>query len=263
MPARYPRRFGQLSNESFSTCGRTLPTRAGLPRRGRIASRSVDALLAVVAASAATAFFVDLVRSYRRRPRRHVAVWATAVAMYGLATWALAVGVVAGWSDPVFRVFYLFGAILNVPFLALGSIYLAAPGMGRRLLDFFVVLGLLAAFIVVTAPTVAAIPADGLPAGSEVFAPFTEVGPTGPRFWALIANVLGTLVLVSLGVVSIIRLRNRTAMLANALVIAGVLAPVYGGTLFALGEAGTFAASLLLGAVLLWSGFRVGQTSAT
>ncbi len=218
-------------------------------------------MIALSAAAVATAFFVDLVISYRTRPRRHIAIWALAIAMYSIATWALAVGVLIGWTDPVFRVFYLFGAILNVPFLALGSFYLAAPKAGRRMLEFFVLFGLVAAFVVITAPTLNAVPADGLPAGSEVFASFTEVGPAGPRFWAFVANVLGTLVLIGLAIVSIVRLArvNRTSVLANGLVIAGVLAPVYGGTLFAFGEAGSFAASLLLGAVLLWAGYRVGS----
>ncbi|MBT8199103.1 MAG: hypothetical protein KJO36_01175 [Acidimicrobiia bacterium] len=221
----------------------------------------MDTIMALAAAGVATAFFVDLAMGYRVRPRRHVAVWALAIAMYAIATWALVVGVVFGWTDPVFRVFYLFGAILNVPFLALGSLYLAAPKTASRLLEFFVIFGLLAAFVVITAPTVNTVPTDGLPAGSDVFASFREVGPTGPRFWALVANVLGTLVLIGLAIVSILRLArvNRTSVLANGLVIAGVLAPVYGGTLFAFGEAGSFAASLLLGAILLWAGYRVGS----
>lgn len=221
----------------------------------------MDTIIALAAAGVATAFFVDLGMGYRVRPRRHVAVWALAIAMYAIATWALVVGVVFGWTDPVFRVFYLFGAILNVPFLALGSLYLAAPKTASRLLEFFVIFGLLAAFVVITAPTVNTVPTDGLPAGSDVFAAFSEVGPTGPRFWALVANVLGTLVLIGLAIVSIVRLArvNRTSVLANGLVIAGVLAPVYGGTLFAFGEAGSFAASLLLGAILLWAGYRVGS----
>lgn len=222
----------------------------------------MDSFLSIAAAAAATAFLADLVRGYRARPRRHVAVWALAIGMYATATWALAIGVTLGWSGSVFRIFYLFGAILNVPFLALGSFYLAAPRAGRRLLDFFVVFGFLATFVVATAPTVQAIPSSGLPAGSDVFAAFTEVGPTGPRFWALVSNVLGTLVLIGLALVSMVRLArvNRMAILANGLVIAGVLAPVYGGTLFAFGEAASFAASLLLGAVLLWAGYRVGST---
>jgi len=225
----------------------------------------VDAILSIAAAVAATAFFVDLVLSYRRRARPHVAVWALAIAMYAIATWALAAGVVLGWSGPGFRIFYLFGAVLNVPFLALGSVYLASPRVGRRLLDFFVLFGLLAAFVVITAPVIAEVQSDGFPAGSDVFAPFTEVGPTGPRFWALISNVLGTLVLIGLALISIVRLMrtDRKLAFANGLIIAGVLAPVYGGTLFAFGEAATFAASLLLGALLIWAGYRTGQVSRT
>jgi hypothetical protein len=68
-----------------------------------------------------------------------------------------------------------------------------------------------------------------------------------------------------LALVSIVRLMrtDRKLAFANGLIIAGVLAPVYGGTLFAFGEAATFAASLLLGALLIWAGYRTGQVSRT
>ena len=45
---------------------------------------------------------------------------------------ALWVAEAAGWSSPSFRAFYLFGAILNVPWLALGTVFLLA---GRRIGD--------------------------------------------------------------------------------------------------------------------------------
>ncbi len=87
------------------------------------------ALLASLVAFAASAIFCR--RLYGRWDaggRRNPALlaWTISLGMFSVASAALLVGVVAGWSSPVFHVFYLFGAVLNVPWLALGSILINA-----------------------------------------------------------------------------------------------------------------------------------------
>ena len=169
-----------------------------------------------------------------------------------------------GWTSPVFRLFYGFGAILNVPFLGIGSAYLVwGETTGRRLLEFFSVAGGFALFITFTAPFVAPLPSEGLPAGSDVFAEIGEVGPTGPRFYALIFNIVGTLLLVGLAALSAVRFwhTNRRLVTANLLIVLGGLFPAFGGSLFALGETSAFALSLLAGAALLWTGFEVASSA--
>jgi hypothetical protein len=54
-------------------------------------------------------------------------VWSVALAQFGLASAALAWGIGFGWTPLVYRAFYYFGAILNVAWLALGTIWLLAP----------------------------------------------------------------------------------------------------------------------------------------
>ncbi len=44
--------------------------------------------------------------------------------MFALASAALWLAEAKGWSSATFRTFYLFGAILDVPWLALGTVYL-------------------------------------------------------------------------------------------------------------------------------------------
>ena len=46
--------------------------------------------------------------------------------MFAVASLALTAGVAAGWTPLSFKVYYLFGAILNVPWLALGTVELLA-----------------------------------------------------------------------------------------------------------------------------------------
>ena len=53
--------------------------------------------------------------------------------MFALGSAALWAGAALGWEAWSFRTFYLFGGILNVPFLALGTVYLlAGPRIGDR-----------------------------------------------------------------------------------------------------------------------------------
>ncbi len=213
------------------------------------------ASLAALAALVAVAFLGDLVRSYRLRPRPHVAAWAVAILMYGLATWALFVGLAFGWNPAIFKAFYYFGAIVNVPFLALGSAYLV---LGRRvagvLLVALLAFAAVAAVVTLTAPFVRPLPDGALPSGRETFSFL------GPRIWALVGNSLGTLLLLVLALLTVARFwrSNRTLAVGNLLIVLGVMAPAVSGTIVAFfREAEAFALSLLLGAVLLWAGYRL------
>ena len=132
----------------------------------------MDAAVAFAAATIATLFVVDLGRNWAGRPRPHVLAWTLAMGMYALATWALAFGLTVGWRSGLFRVFYAFGAILNVPFLAVGSAYLVlGEKVARRLLEAVSILAVFAVIVTFTAPFVAELLAEGVPAGFGVFAP--------------------------------------------------------------------------------------------
>ncbi len=226
----------------------------------------MDLVLATIAAVIATEFAIDLWIGHRRRPRSHAATWSVAMGMYALATWALVVGLAGGWSDTSFRVFYLFGAIANIPLLALGSIMLGASERTARRSTVVVIAFLgLATWITMAAPAVGNIADVGIPEGSEVFeAGMTEIDGAplpSPRVFAAIAGGLGTLVIVGLAVRAILvhRRGNRRIVLGNILIVLGTLAPATGGSLTALGEGGGFAISLLVGALLLWAGYRTAS----
>lgn len=224
----------------------------------------MDLVLATVAAVIASEFAVDLWLSHRRRPRRHAATWAAAMSLYAAATWALVTGLANGWSDTSFRVFYLFGAIANIPLLALGSIMLSSSEKAARRATVAVIAFLgLATWITMAAPAAGEIAAIGIPEGSEVFeAGMTEIDGAplpSPRTFAAIAGGVGTLVIVGLGIRAIVRMRRTDpqVMWGNVLIVLGTLAPATGGSLTALGEGGGFAISLMVGAALLWAGYRI------
>src|SRR5215216_6959769 len=107
-------------------------------------------LLPAVAAAASAAFAVAVLRQYAARRRPHQLAWGIALSMFAVASLALTVGVAAGWSPLSFKVYYLFGAVLNVPWLALGTVELLAGRTTRRL--YAVGLGALTVLSLVLAP---------------------------------------------------------------------------------------------------------------
>src|ERR1700690_4405763 len=136
----------------------------------------LETSVAVAAAMIGVAFGMSTLERWLRARRPYELAWTAALAMFAVAAGALAYGSQAGWSGPVFRVFYLFGAIANVPVLALGTVYLLA---GRRTGDRAAVgTALFAAFaagVVVTAPFTHPLPPDQLVQGSRVFTALPRV----------------------------------------------------------------------------------------
>lgn len=81
-------------------------------------------VLPIAAALISLVFGVHLLVRFGRRGNLFEGVWAVALLMYAVASGALALGVLDEWSSAEFRTYWLFGAILNVPYLALGEVYL-------------------------------------------------------------------------------------------------------------------------------------------
>src|SRR6266571_2017651 len=89
--------------------------------------------LAFVATAIATLFAQATAVRWSRTRAPHQGAWTFALALFALASAALATGASTQWDDGTFRAFYLLGAVLNVPWLALGTVYLLfGATVGRR-----------------------------------------------------------------------------------------------------------------------------------
>jgi hypothetical protein len=186
--------------------------------------------------------------------------------MFALGSLALWAGATLGWGEWTYKAFYLFGAVLNVPFLALGTVYLL--GDERTADRITAVVSLLAAFaagIVVAAPIVGTFDPAVLPQGSAVFGP-------GPRIAAALGSGVASLVILGGALYSAARLfrawragaaaarpgavsPGRLA-LANLVIAAGTLVLGSGGTLNSVADAmDAFAISLVVGIALIFGGF--------
>jgi hypothetical protein len=216
----------------------------------------MSTVLAVIAGAAATGFTIDLLADALRKRRPHVLAYTAGMASFAAATWALAAGVLTGWTSTSYRVFYLFGTVINVMLLAVGSMFLVVgKRSGHAFFMFTGAITAMATTLITTVPFVKDLPAGGIP--DDMWGPEIEFGP---KLFAVIGGAVGGTTIIVLGVVSLFRFwhKNRRIVVGNALIVAGTLAASSGGSqLGFLDETATFELSLMLAALLIWAGYRV------
>src|SRR6266478_4071802 len=101
-------------------------------------------VIPLIAAVVGATFAVLVGRQYVRRRKPYQAIWALALAMFGVAAAFETVGQLAGWSDPTYKGYYLFGGLLNVGWLGIGSLLiLTTPRVGRVAVIVMAVISLL------------------------------------------------------------------------------------------------------------------------
>jgi hypothetical protein len=206
----------------------------------------------------AVAFGASLFERWLVRRRPHELAWAVALALFACGSLSLWAGAALGWSGWSFRLFYAFGAVVNVPFLALGTIELLAP---RRAPVVRVAVALACAFafgVVLAAPFTAPIPSATLPQGSDVFGPF-------PRILAAVFSAGGATVVFVGATWSAVRLArgrgNRRVAAGNAFIALGTAILSMSGLLNStLGEMEAFAITLTIGITVLFTGFIVASS---
>jgi len=78
----------------------------------------------LIAAVVSSLFSFLLLRQYSKKRRIQQLAWGVSMAMFAVASFVVMYGTTQNWDPTSYKVFYLFGAMLNVPWLALGSIAL-------------------------------------------------------------------------------------------------------------------------------------------
>ncbi len=72
----------------------------------------------------AAVFAVMLARQFVARRGQAQLMWAIAMGMFAVASAAVTIGVASGWTTALYGVYWAFGAVLNVAFLAGGELVL-------------------------------------------------------------------------------------------------------------------------------------------
>jgi hypothetical protein len=227
------------------------------------------AMTTALAAGAALVSLAFAFMTYERwliRRRPYERTWTIALGTFCIGALALAWGSAGGWSGTNFRLFYLFGAIVNVPLLAVGQVELLSSQRWVRHLR-PIVLGacVFAAGVLVATPLKAAIPSDRLPQGREVFGVlprvFAAVGSAGGAFVVFagaIYSLIGLFVGKRRGVVA-----SRRRVAGTALIALGTVVLSASGSLNKrFGEMTAFAITLTIGVVILFAGFLVSTLTS-
>jgi hypothetical protein len=211
----------------------------------------------LLAGVVALAFAGLLSAQFLRRRRPYQAAWILALVMYAVASFALFLGVLDGWSTGEYRLYWLFGAILNVPWLAMGEAYLLVR---NRTVTAVLLVALLfaTAFAAARVRTGAIDPTalgKDLPLGKDAFA-----GDTLPyRLSQLYAYPAYVLLLLGTAW-SVWRMRGQRAvrdrMIGTALIAAGATVVAIGSGVGAgLDVVPVFSIGLLAGIGVMFWGF--------
>lgn len=217
---------------------------------------SMDLVLSSMASLAAAWFARDLVRSAVAKPRPHKTAYAVGMSMFALASLASTLSIAFGWTPLLYKTFFVLGGVLNVPFLALGSLYLVAGERAAKAMRGFLLALAVFSVTLIAPATLGEIPVQILPVGSEVF----ENG-FAPIF-AAIGSGLGALVLILAGLVSIFRFwkTSRRLVEGNALIVLGTLvAGAQRSVVDATGSQEVFTVTLLTAVTLIWVGYRLAS----
>ena len=196
------------------------------------------------------AFAVAVALRYMRKRRPSHLAWAVGLLLFAVAAFNGFLARSGGATDIEYRLFYLFGAIANVAFLALGTVFIVAPRYGRAALAAVLALTAVAVYAVFSTPVDIAVAVDtgkGFPDGSL------------PRILAAIGSGGGSVVLIGGALWSaLVFLRRRDQgrrALANVIIAAGVFIAAAGGTAAFTGASGILELTNLIGVSVMFVGF--------
>jgi hypothetical protein len=210
----------------------------------------IPILTTVLAALFATAVF----RRWRSRGGAHLLWWTIGLAAYGAGTFTEAAVTLVGWHEPLFRAWYVTGALLGGAPLAQGTVYLLLPRRTAHRL------------------TAVLLPVIALAAACVLLSPIDHAGVEPHRLtgrvlvWSWVRafspfiNLYAFVFLVGGAVLSAIRYARvpgqRHRFTGNVLIAVGALLPGIGGSATRFGHTEVLYVTELIGLVLILAGYR-------
>lgn len=192
-------------------------------------------------------------RFLERRHRLHLLFWGIGMTFYGIGGLTEGLYGTLGWNPLVFRLWYLFGAILVAAWLGQGTVYLLAKKRWANTLMILLALGSLFAVWRVFGATLD--PAQMT--GGELSG--HAITSDGVRILTPFFNLYGTIMLVGGAMWSAWLFWRKRVLLhrtiGNVLIATGALLPAFGGAFSRFGFAGALYITELLGAVIMFIGF--------
>lgn len=202
------------------------------------------------------AFFVF--KRYAERKGAHLLLWGIGTIFYGIGGFCEFYYGAFGWNALVFRLWYLFGAILVAAWLGQGTVYLLAKAKwAHGLMIVLALASLFAVYKVFTAQLDPSLMIASAHTGSELSGHAILTG--GVRILTPFFNIYGTLALVGGAAYSaFIFWRKRVLLhrtIGNILIAVGAMLPAFGGIFSRLQFPGALYLGEFLGIILLFAGF--------
>lgn len=202
----------------------------------------------------ATWFGVILLRRYRARGGLHHLWWGIGAFAYAAGTVTESLTTLLGWHEPVFRAWYISGALFGGFPLAQGTVYLLfSRRTGHRLTAVVLAIAAVAATFVLLTPIDPSLVETHRLSGSvmewtwvRAFSPFINL--------YAVTFLIGGAVYSALKYRSVPGMRHRT--IGNWFIAVGALLPGIGGSFTRFGHVEVLYVTELLGILLIYAGYR-------
>jgi hypothetical protein len=220
--------------------------------------RNLNILLPFASFVVSFIFAFLVLKRYVERKGAHLLLWGIGMVFYGIGGFCEAYFGALGWNPLVFRLWYLFGAILVAAWLGQGTVYLLARRRWANATMVLLALGsLYGAIRVFGAELAPSLMTTSVHTGSELSG--HAIVTPGVRVLTPFFNLYGTVTLVGGAAWSAyIFWRKRILLhraIGNILIAVGAMLPAFGGTFSRFGVPGALYIGELLGAVLMFIGF--------
>ena len=209
----------------------------------------------------ATWFGFVLMRRYRERGGLHHLWWGIGAFAYAAGTITESLTTLFGWHEPVFRAWYISGALLGGFPLAQGTVYLLfdRKKAHRMTVAVLAVVAVASVFVLLTPIDVSRVEPHRLSGGVmewswvRAFSPFINL--------YAVTFLIGGAVYSALKFRNVPGMRNRT--IGNWFIAIGALLPGIGGTFTRMGHVEVLYVTELLGILLIYVGFRFATAIST
>jgi hypothetical protein len=212
------------------------------------------------AASSAISFVFAFVVLKKWAARRHpyLLLWGIGFLMYGIGGAMEAIYGFAGWSPLVFRLWYLFGAILVAAWLGQGTVYLLVNRRIGKIRLAHILMAILAIGSLYAVVKVAGAQLDPTQMLKDELSGHA-ITTSGVRVLTPFFNLYGVVMLVGGAIYSAYYFwKTRSAanrMIGNILIAAGAMMPAFGGSAQRFGIPVALYVGEFLGAVLMFIGY--------
>ena len=207
----------------------------------------------------ALAFGGTIFRRWRERGGTHLLWWGIGMLTYGAGTITEATTTLLGWHEPVFRTWYIAGALLGGAPLAQGTVYLILSRKTANLLSVLLVTAIVIASTAVLLSPINYDLVDPVRLSGTVF------GWQWVRAFSPFINLYAAMFLIGGAAWSAARYwkeaESSRRAVGNVLIAVGALLPGIGGTFTRFGHVEVLYVTEFVGLLLIFGGYHLNTTA--